>query len=294
MLLVTYGCYLICFCVLGITLFFFVLLVTFRYNCLCKHFVEKSIGIMTFIDVSKVPAECAELAGVFAEHGFDVFLVGGAVRDMLASKTPHDWDFTTNATVADMKTILSSWADSVFAPGEAFGTVCAVKSGMDFEVTSFRSESADVSLEGDLVRRDLSMNAMACDVLTGELFDFFGGVRSLVSGVLDTPGDPVVSFSDDPLRMLRVARFVAKTNFGVAPRVVEAMRSCAKRLSIVSAERVRGELVKLIEGDFPVAGLRLLDDTSLLGLVLPELVALKMNDRVCRYQVIFYVSYTQL
>ena len=229
-----------------------------------------------------------ELGQRFHQAGHELALVGGPVRDALLGRLKNDLDFATSARPADVQRLLRGWADHVWDVGIAFGTLGARKGDFVIEVTTYRSESYDrtsrkpevtygASLEGDLGRRDFTVNAMAVALPGTTFVDPYGGLADLAAGVLRTPATPEESFSDDPLRMMRAARFAAQLGFTVAPEVVAAMTSMADRLDIVSAERVREELVKLLLAPAPRAGLTLLVDTGLAGLVLPELPALQLE-----------------
>jgi poly(A) polymerase len=229
-----------------------------------------------------------ELGTRFARAGHALALVGGPVRDALLGRVSPDLDFTTDARPGDVQLLLRGWADHVWDVGIAFGTVGARKGEHVIEVTTYRWDAYDRSsrkpdvtygdtLEADLARRDFTVNAMAL-ALPGHTFvDPYGGLRDLALGVLRTPGTPEASFSDDPLRMMRAARFAAQLGFRVAPEVVKAMTAMAERIEIVSAERVREELVKLILAPDPRTGLTLLVDTGLADRVLPELPLLRLE-----------------
>ena len=233
-----------------------------------------------------------ELGERFAAAGHRLHLVGGSVRDALLGRLDDDLDLTTDARPAQVQQLVEGWADATWDVGIAFGTVGAMKKGQRLEITTYRSESYDRtsrkpdvvygdSLEDDLVRRDFAMNAMALklpDWTAPDAFvDLYGGMADLAAGVIRTPGRPEDSFDDDPLRMLRAARFAAQLGFEVAPEVVAAMTDRAARIEIVSAERVRGELEKLLLGTHPRKGLTLLVDTGLADHVLPELPALRLE-----------------
>jgi poly(A) polymerase len=228
----------------------------------------------------------------FAAAGFALHLVGGSVRDALLGRLGDDLDFTTPATPDQVLEVAAGWADAVWDVGIAFGTVGLRKGDLKLEVTTYRAESYrsesrkpevayGTSLTEDLLRRDLSVNAMAVafpDWQAPDAFvDPYGGLDDLAARRLRTPGRPEDSFGDDPLRMLRVARFAAQLGFVPAPEVVDAMTAMAGRLEIVSAERVREELAKLVSGAHPRAGLELLVDTGLAALVLPELPGLRLE-----------------
>ena len=233
-----------------------------------------------------------ELGERFAAAGHRVHLVGGSVRDALLGRLGDDLDLTTDARPEAVQQLVAGWADTTWDAGIAFGTVGLQKKGVRIEVTTYRAEAYDRtsrkpavaygdSLEDDLVRRDFALNALALalpDWRAPDAFvDLFGGLEDLASGVIRTPGRPEDSFDDDPLRMLRAARFAAQLGFEVAPDVVAAMKDRAQRIEIVSAERVRGELEKLILGPYPRLGLTLLVDTGLAAYVLPELPALRLE-----------------
>ena len=229
-----------------------------------------------------------ELGEIFAAAGHELALVGGPVRDAVLGRPVVDIDLTTDATPERVLEIVDAWADAHWDVGIAFGTVGVRKGDHRLEITTYRAEAYDhesrkpavsfgTSLAEDLVRRDFTVNAMAVRLPSLEFVDLHGGLDDLAAGVLRTPGTPEDSFSDDPLRMLRAARFASTLGFTVAPEVVAAMTAMCGRLAIVSAERVRDELVKLVLGDHPRAGLALLVETGLAQLVLPELPALSLE-----------------
>ncbi|MER5220310.1 CCA tRNA nucleotidyltransferase [Streptomyces flaveus] len=247
-------------------------------------------------ELLRVSPVADDLARRFQEAGFSLALVGGSVRDALLGRLGNDLDFTTDARPEDVLKIVRPWADAVWEVGIAFGTVGVQKDArvgnavqrFDIEVTTYRSEAYDRtsrkpevsygdSIEEDLVRRDFTVNAMAVALPEKEFIDPHGGRRDLAELVLRTPGTPEASFSDDPLRMMRAARFAAQLDFEVAPDVVAAMKAMAERIEIVSAERVRDELNKLILSTHPRKGLTLLVDTGLAAHVLPELPALRLE-----------------
>jgi poly(A) polymerase len=239
-------------------------------------------------ELIRVEPVIEELGQRFHEAGHELALVGGPVRDALLGRLKNDLDFATSARPADVQALLRGWADHVWDVGIAFGTVGARRGDFVIEVTTYRSESYDRSsrkpdvtygdsLQGDLARRDFTVNAMALALPGARFVDPYGGLADLAAGVLRTPAGAEESFSDDPLRMMRAARFAAQLGFTVAPDVVAAMSSMGDRLEIVSAERVREELVKLVISPAPRAGLTLLVDTGLAERVLPELPALKLE-----------------
>jgi poly(A) polymerase len=226
-----------------------------------------------------------ELGQLFGDAGHELALVGGPVRDAMLGRAHNDLDFTTSARPAEIERVIDGWADATWDIGRAFGTIGSRKGPFQVEITTYRSEQYDASsrkpavdfgdsLEGDLGRRDFTVNAMAVRVPSREFVDPYGGVVDLAHGLLRTPGRPEDSFSDDPLRMMRAARFAAQLGFEVAPAVVAAMTAMADRIQIISAERVRDEIVKLVLATYPRLGLSLLVDTGLAALVLPELPAL--------------------
>ncbi|AEW95500.1 MULTISPECIES: CCA tRNA nucleotidyltransferase [Streptomycetaceae] len=244
-------------------------------------------------ELLRVSPVADDLGRRFEQAGFRLALVGGSVRDALLGRLGNDLDFTTDARPEQVLKILRGWADAVWEVGIAFGTVGCRKAdaaGNDFqiEVTTYRSEAYDRdsrkpevsygdTIEEDLVRRDFTVNAMAVSLPGIEFVDPHNGLEDLARRVLRTPGTPQESFSDDPLRMMRAARFAAQLDFDVAPEVVAAMTEMADRISIVSAERVRDELNKLVCGAYPRKGLQLLVDTGLADRVLPELPALRLE-----------------
>ncbi len=247
-------------------------------------------------ELLRVSPVADDLARRFQEAGFSLALVGGSVRDALLGRLGNDLDFTTDARPEDVLKIVRPWADAVWEVGIAFGTVGCQKDArvgeadhrFQIEVTTYRSEAYDRtsrkpevsygdSIEEDLVRRDFTVNAMAVALPEKEFIDPHGGIRDLSERVLRTPGTPEDSFSDDPLRMMRAARFAAQLDFEVAPEVVAAMKAMAGRIEIVSAERVRDELNKLILSAHPRKGLTLLVETGLADSVLPELPALRLE-----------------
>jgi poly(A) polymerase len=233
-----------------------------------------------------------ELGDLFAAAGFALHLVGGSVRDALLGELGDDLDFTTDARPDRVQSLVEGWAESTWDTGIAFGTVGVQRRGFRIEITTYRAEAYDrssrnpvvrygESLHDDLARRDFAVNAMAValpDWRAPDAFvDPYGGLDDLAAQRLRTPGRPEDSFGDDPLRMLRAARFASQLGFTVVPEVVEAMRAMAERLEIVSVERVTDELSKLLLGRFPRAGLELLVDTGLADQVLPELPALRLE-----------------
>ncbi|HPT95974.1 MAG TPA: CCA tRNA nucleotidyltransferase [Microbacteriaceae bacterium] len=228
------------------------------------------------------------LATAFAAAGHELAVVGGPVRDALLGRDVHDLDFTTDADPSTILRIVTPISTAQWDIGRAFGTIGARVLGEQVEITTYRADSYDgvtrkptvefgTSLEPDLARRDFTMNAMALRVPQLQLVDPTGGVEDLLAGRLRTPGDPHVSFGDDPLRMLRAARFASQLEVEVVPETVAAMAELRETLSIVSPERVQGELVRLMQTDDPVRGIRLLVETGLMAEFLPEVPALRLE-----------------
>ena len=231
-----------------------------------------------------------ELGALFDAAGRDLFLVGGSVRDALLGRLDSDLDFTTDARPQEVQKLVRPWAHALWDAGIAFGTVGVVRGDQRVEITTFRADSYDqvsrnptVSfgdrLEDDLRRRDFTVNAMAVRISAaglGEFLDPLGGLAALRAQILDTPAAPEISFGDDPLRMLRAARFVAQLGFTVAPRVRTAIEQMAPQMSRITAERIAAELDKLILGADPVAGIDLMVATGLGDQVLPEIGAMRM------------------
>jgi poly(A) polymerase len=230
----------------------------------------------------------ATLAARFSAEGFELALVGGPVRDAFLGRAVTDLDFATNARPDDILRIVTPISEAQWDIGREFGTIAAHIDGETVEITTYRADSYDGatrkpvvvfgdSLEKDLERRDFSINAMALRLPERVLVDPWGGVEQLLSKSISTPGSPEVSFGDDPLRMMRAARFTSQLGFTVSPDTVRAMTELAPRIDIVSVERVSDELTKLLKTDDPVPGIRLLVETGLAEQVLPEIPALKLE-----------------
>ena len=227
-----------------------------------------------------------DLGRRFAAAHRHLYLVGGSVRDALLGRLGDDLDFATDALPEEVLGLVRDWG-STWETGRAFGTIGVARGNVRCEITTFRAEEYDPgsrkpevvygsSLDDDLVRRDFTVNAMAVALPDHEFVDPFGGLRDLAEAVLRTPGTPEASFTDDPLRMMRAARFASQLGFSVDPGVVAAMAGMAERIGIVSAERVQVELSKLLLGREPVRGLMLLVDTGIAEVVLPELPAMRL------------------
>jgi poly(A) polymerase len=268
---------------------------------------EEQNAAAPLLRAAAAPAQ--ELGRIFARHGHELALVGGLVRDVFLGRDRVDLDLATDATPEQVLEIAKSWADKVWEVGIEFGTVGLRKGSTVFEITTYRSETylpdsrkPDVrygtSLHADLSRRDFTVNAMAVRLPSLEFVDPFGGLRDLRDRVLRTPGRPEDSFTDDPLRMLRAARFVAQLGFSVAPGVPEAMRALAPRLAVVSAERIKDELVKIMLAAGPSGprrGISLLVDTGVADVVLPEVPKLCLElDEHLRHKDVYQHSLTVL
>jgi poly(A) polymerase len=235
-----------------------------------------------------LPDAALALGKAFSQAGRELHLVGGPVRDALMGRSCEDLDFTTDARPEQVLEIVAPLASATWTTGIEFGTVGARVHGLMCEITTFRADRYDRvsrnpivaygdSLEDDLRRRDFTMNAMAVSVTGDKTFsDPFGGLADLARGVLRTPGTPTESFADDPLRMLRAARFVSTLGVTVAPEVLAAMTAMADQLGRITAERIQAELNKLLLGAAPRNGLEVMVDTGLAEAVLPELPALRM------------------
>ena len=232
----------------------------------------------------------SSLAQAFKAQGFTLALVGGPVRDAILGRLGNDLDFTTNAHPLETKKILQSWADNVWDTGIAFGTVAGKRGDTTVEVTTYRTEQYDPesrkpeveygdSIHGDLSRRDFTVNSMALELTTDEpeFIDPFNGLQDLAARILRTPVRAGDSFNDDPLRMMRAARFASQLEFEIAPEVLASMKDLAHRISIISAERVRDEFVKIIMSPNPRIGITLLVDTGLADIVLPEIPKLRLE-----------------
>ena len=239
--------------------------------------------------ITKAPL-ASSLAEAFKAKGFQLALVGGPVRDALLGRLGNDLDFTTDAHPHETKKILKSWADNVWDTGIVFGTVAGKRGDTTVEVTTYRTEKyeedsrkPDVefgeTIEGDLSRRDFTVNAMALELTTKEpkFIDPFGGIDDLAKKILRTPASAQQSFTDDPLRMMRAARFASQLNFEIHPDVLNAMSTMTSRISIISAERIRDEFIKLLMSDNPRIGITILVDTGLATLVLPEIPKLRLE-----------------
>ncbi len=236
--------------------------------------------------VSTARAAVAPLTAAFASAGYRLYLVGGLVRDDLLGRVRDDvdYDLTTDARPEPIKTLVDPFADAVWTTGERFGTIACRIDGVVYEITTHRADAYDESsrkpivefgdnVHDDLARRDFTVNAMAIDLADGALVDPFGGAADLEAGRLRTPLDPEISFSDDPLRMLRAARFIATLGLEPDLKLLDAVGAMRERMAIVSVERVRDELQKMLLLPDPRPGFRFLSSTGLLVDVLPAIAA---------------------
>ena len=237
--------------------------------------------------LSQMP-DVMELAQLFNSAGFEFAIVGGPVRDLILDREINDLDFTTNAKPEQILNLVTPWADTVWDIGIAFGTIGARRKDFHVEITTYRSEiyneesrkpevTFGTSLDDDLIRRDFTINAMAVRLPELTFVDPFGGVDDLSKRVIRTPREPELSFSDDPLRMMRAARFASQLGFTPVVDVLLAATEMSERIKIVSAERVRDEFSKLIMGAQPTLGLEILEGTKLAEHVIPELPALQLE-----------------
>ena len=232
----------------------------------------------------------SSLAAAFKEKGYRLALVGGPVRDAILGRLGNDLDFTTDAHPLETKKILKVWAENIWDTGIAFGTVAGKRGDTTVEVTTYRTEkyeddsrNPDVefgdSIEGDLSRRDFTINSMALELTTEvpEFIDPFNGIDDLAKKILRTPVSAAQSFSDDPLRMMRAARFASQLDFTLDEDVVDALHNMAGRITIISAERVRDEFTKLLMSPHPRIGITILVDSGLADFVLPEIPKLRLE-----------------
>jgi poly(A) polymerase len=251
---------------------------------------NKAAAELAITTLTKQAPAATSLATAFKAAGFKLALVGGPVRDAILGRLGNDLDFTTNARPKESEKILKKWADSVWDIGAAFGTVAGKKGEITVEITTYRSENYEKdsrkpsvefgeNIEGDLSRRDFTINAMALELTTDEptFIDLFNGVADLQNKIIKTPGKPSDSFTDDPLRMMRAARFMSQLNFTIDESVIVAIKEMAHRLSIISSERVRDEFIKIIMSDNPRLGISILVECGLADIFLPEIPKLKLE-----------------
>ena len=247
-----------------------------------------------------------ELGERFTSAGHEIALVGGPVRDAFLARTSPDLDFTTSARPEDTERIVAGWADAVWDLGRAFGTIGVRKGDFQVEITTYRADAYDRetrkpvvefgdSLDDDLVRRDFTVNAMALRLPDLTFVDPYGGLADMAARSLRTPTSPEVSFGDDPLRMMRAARFSSQLSFDIAPEAFAAMTEMAGSIRMISAERVRDELVKLLMSPAPRRGLTALVDSGICAFVLPEVPALALEiDEHHRHKDVYEHSLTVL
>jgi poly(A) polymerase len=273
-------------------------------------FQLNSVQAAAVAELLRIAPVADRLGELFKSAGHELYLVGGSVRDALRGKLGHDLDFATSARPDAVEKLLRKFSPAVWTIGKEFGTIgCKVElddASWVIEVTTYRSDvyanhsrkpavAFGDTLEADLLRRDFTINAMAVSIPDKKFVDPYGGLNDLARGLIRTPGTPQSSFSDDPLRMMRAARFAAQLEFTPAAEVVAAMRGMADRISIISAERVRDELSKLLLTDRPRPGLDLLVSTGLAARVLPELPALRLErDEHHRHKDVYQHSLTVL
>lgn len=254
--------------------------------------IQHNAVVDVVADLLRIEPAADALAGALADRftaaGHRLYLVGGSVRDAILGRLSTDLDFTTDARPQQVQAILDGWADAVWDVGIAYGTVGAAKRGSTMEITTFRADRYDRmsrnpevvfgdTVEGDLARRDFTANAMAVELPARTFIDPHGGLAAVARGVLDTPATPAESFADDPLRMLRAARFVSQLGFTVAPRVLAAIGEMAGQITRITPERVQAELTKLMLGGQPRGGVELVVDTGLAEHVLPEVPAMRLE-----------------
>lgn len=266
--------------------------------------------------LARADATVASLSGLleglitrFAQAGHPLYLVGGSVRDALLGRLGSDLDFTTPARPDDVKAILDEWAETVWDTGIEYGTVSAAYQGQQIEITTFRSDAYDGdsrnpevsfgdTLEGDLIRRDFKINAMAVELKPDGTFEFhdpMDGLADLIARRIDTPDAPEISFHDDPLRMLRAARFASQLQFAVAPRVAQAMADMAAEIDRITVERIQVELDKLMLGVAPWDGIDLLVTSGIAQRVFPEIPAMAMEpDEHAQHKDVYAHSLTVL
>ena len=252
-----------------------------------KTNLGRELALATLVERAPL---ASSLAVAFKEKGYRLALVGGPVRDAILGRLGNDLDFTTDAHPLETKKILKAWADNVWDTGIEFGTIAGKRGETTVEVTTYRTEkyeedsrNPDVQfgddIEGDLSRRDFTINSMALELTTEtpEFIDPFNGIEDLAEKILRTPASAEQSFSDDPLRMMRAARFASQLNFRLDAEVIEAMNDMSGRIAIISAERVRDEFVKILMSAHPRIGITILVDTGIADHVLPEIPKLRLE-----------------
>ena len=253
--------------------------------------MSTSLQRQAIASLAPVAGLLTELGAIFSAGGYDLALVGGPVRDAFLGRVTDlsDLDFTTNAHPEQILQLLKGWAENTWDTGIAFGTISALKDHRQIEITTYRTENYDqdsrkptvkfgTSLAEDLSRRDFTINSMALTLPDLVFTDLYDGLDDLAARRIRTPLSPQISFDDDPLRMMRAARFAGQLGFEVVPEVADAIKEQASRIEIVSAERIRDELVKMILSDNPRLALTVLVETGLAERVLPELPLLQLEE----------------
>ncbi|HYI46364.1 MAG TPA: CCA tRNA nucleotidyltransferase [Actinomycetota bacterium] len=255
---------------------------------------------LSLTDLLAPSSPAMELAGAFTDAGNDLYLVGGPVRDAWLKRPHEDLDFATDATPEETQKIVKPLARAVWLQGVDYGTVGAEIAGIRMEITTFRTETYQpgsrhpkvdfaTDIETDLSRRDFTINAMAIRLPDGKAIDPFGGAKDLAAGVIRTPLDPEISFSDDPLRMLRAFRFQSQLGLKIEASVLSAISDLREKILTVSAERIRDEFSKLVLGDGLDKALQQADATGITDLFLPELSGLKLEqDPVHKHKDVFH------
>lgn len=268
--------------------------------------VESVVEAMSRLTALAASPSVAKLSSSFESAGHQLALVGGPVRDAFLGRAVSDLDFATDATPDQILKIVDPISSATWDVGRDFGTIGAMIGDDRIEITTYRADEYDretrkpivafgTRIEDDLLRRDFTINSMALTLPGLELIDPSGGFADLAAMVLKTPSTPAVSFADDPLRMMRAARFVAQLGVALSPEVVEALREQAGSIAMISAERVRDELVKTLESDDPVRGIRILVDSGVADHVLPEIPALvREHDEHGRHKDVYEHSLTVL
>lgn len=242
----------------------------------------------TLLKVIKENPFLEEVSTFYKNAGYQLYLVGGAVRDGILDISTKDFDFTTDATADESLILFKKNGYQTTEIGKAFGTIEALYENFSLHITTFREDSYEETsrkpevvssnnLENDLKRRDFTINAIAYDILENELIDPYGGLKDLSQGIITTPISAEVSFSDDPLRMLRACRFISSHGFTPDTETFEAIKKNTERIEIVSSERIRDELTKLLVGKNPSLGIRAFVESRLSEKIMPELDELKIE-----------------
>ncbi len=223
-----------------------------------------------------------EIVKTLQKHGYKAFFAGGCVRDMIMGKESEDYDIATSALPQDIINLF----EKTIPVGVQFGVVIVVKDGHNFEVATFRTEGsysdgrhpdyvAFSTPEADVKRRDFTINGLLYDPVKNEILDYVGGQEDISKGIIRTIGNPAERFTEDKLRMIRAARFACRFNFPIHEETQRAIVQLAKNIHLVSAERIREELEKILTGTNPHIGIKLLDELHLLQEILPEVSGMK-------------------